>query len=145
MTGSSCGCKFQLLSSSCCSLQLCALPVVYPLLYHYIPMLFMSASKISTTTGSVFHEGFVIMFEKLKMTKALLQPGRNYERGPGDFSAVSLQHQAFKEVLLVPYQVKKFVTQSFAILRPKFLAGKRLSLVTWRCSSMCLWPPELQR
>lgn len=90
----------------------------------------MSASKISTTMDSVFHEGFVIMFEKLKMTKAVLQSGRNYEHGPGDFSTVSLQLQAFKEVLRVPYQVKKLVIQTFAMQRPKFPAGMTLSLVT---------------
>lgn len=57
MTGCSHGCKFQLLSSSCCRFQLCALPLVHLLLYHYIPMLFVSASKINTMVDSVFHGG----------------------------------------------------------------------------------------
>lgn len=120
MTGSSCGCKFQPLSSSCCSLQLCALPVVHPLLYLCIPVLFMSASKISTTMDSVFHEGFVIMFEKLKMTKVLLQSGGNYEHGPGDFRTVSLQLQAFKEVLRVPYRWRNLSLRHLPCRDPSF-------------------------
>lgn len=82
------GCKFQLYSFSSCEFQLYALPLLCLHLYHCIPMLFMSTSKINTMVDSVFHGGWgvvVIVVEKLKMAEALLPSGRNYERGAGDF------------------------------------------------------------
>lgn len=57
MTGSSHSCKFQLYSFSCCKFQLYALLLLCLLLYLYIPMLFMSASKINTVIDGFFHGG----------------------------------------------------------------------------------------
>lgn len=57
MAGSSHSCEFQLYSFSCCKFQLYALLLLCLLLYLYIPMLFMSASKINTVVDGVFHGG----------------------------------------------------------------------------------------
>lgn len=55
MTNCSHGCKFQLYSSSYWNFQLYAFPLLCLLLYHYIPILFMSASKINTVVDNVPH------------------------------------------------------------------------------------------
>lgn len=44
---------------------------------------------------------FVIMFEKLKTTKALLQSGRNYQRGSETSGTISFQLPGLKEVACV--------------------------------------------